>query len=128
MTDVLLDTHVFVWALAEPKRVPERAWLLLRDPSRALALSIASVWELALESALGKLSLPAGVQPFVAEGCRRTGVTLLGVDLAHVAEVERLPHHHRDPFDRMLVAQSRVEGMALLSFDAALDAYDLKRA
>ncbi|NOY90697.1 MAG: type II toxin-antitoxin system VapC family toxin [Deltaproteobacteria bacterium] len=128
MTRILLDTHVFVWALAEPRRVSEEAWLLLRDPSRSLALSIASVWELAIKSALGKLSLPAGVEPFVAEGCRRTGVTLLGVELAHVAEVERLPHHHRDPFDRMLVAQSRVEGMALLSFDGALDAYDVKRA
>lgn len=64
---------------------------------------------------------------FVGEGCRRTGVTLLGIDLSHVAEVERLPHHHRDPFDRMIVAQARVNNLALISFDAALDAYDCER-
>ncbi len=128
MRPILLDTHVFVWALAETDRMPARAWLVLRDPSQHLLLSVASAWELAIKSALGRITLPGGVQAFVAEGCRRTGVELLGIDLAHLAEVERLPHHHRDPFDRLLVAKARVEGMALLSFDASLDAYEVRRA
>jgi len=128
MSDVLLDTHVFIWALSDPGRVPEEAWPALRDPNRTLHLSIASAWELAIKSARGRITLPGGVQGFVGEGCRRTGVRLLGIDLAHTSEVEKLPHHHRDPFDRMLVAQARVEGMALLSFDRALDAYDVRRA
>ena len=127
MNAVLLDTHVFVWALAASDRVPAEAWAVLRDPTRPLFLSVASAWELAIKSARGKLTLPGGVLGFVGDGCRRTGVTLLGIDLAHVAEVERLPHHHRDPFDRMLVAQARVNGLALLSCDAALDAYDCER-
>ena len=128
MSGILLDTHVFVWALAAPDRVPEAAWALLRDPTQQLSLSVASAWELAIKSAKGKISLPGGVQAFVSEGCRRTGVTLLGIDLAHTAEVEGLPHHHRDPFDRMLVAQARIEGLELLSFDRALDRYDVRRA
>ena len=127
MTRILLDTHVFVWALADPRMVPDAAWPVLRDPAQSLFLSVASAWELAIKSARGKLALPGGVQAFVGEGCRRTGVTMLGIDLAHTAEVERLPHHHRDPFDRMLVAQARVEGLALLSYDGALEAYDVRR-
>lgn len=128
MTGVLLDTHVFVWALAMPSRIPDSVWSLLQDPEQRLLLSVASAWELAIKSARGRLSLPGGVQGFVGEGCRRTGVSMLGIDLAHTAEVERLPHHHRDPFDRMLVAQARVESLALLSFDSALDDYDVRRA
>lgn len=128
MRPILLDTQVFVWALADTDRMPARAWPILRDPSQHLLLSVASAWELAIKSALGRITLPGGVQAFVAEGCRRTGVQLLGIDLAHLAEVERLPHHHRDPFDRLLVAQARVEGVALLSFDASLDAYEVNRA
>ncbi|NOY25417.1 MAG: type II toxin-antitoxin system VapC family toxin [Oligoflexia bacterium] len=128
MTGILLDTHVFVWALADPRRVPDAAWPVLRDPAQPLFLSVASAWELAIKSARGRIALPGGVRAFVGEGCRRTGVTLLGIDLAHTVEVERLPHHHRDPFDRMLVAQARVEDLALLSYDGAIDAYDVGRA
>ena len=128
MRPILLDTHVFVWALADTECMPARAWPILRDPSQSLLLSVASAWELAIKSALGRITLPGGVQAFVAEGCRRTGVQLLGIDLAHLAEVERLPHHHRDPFDRLLIAQARVEGTALLSFDASVDAYEVRRA
>jgi PIN domain nuclease of toxin-antitoxin system len=127
MNGILLDTHIFLWALADPKRVPAAAWPLLRDPARSLFLSVASAWELAIKSSAGRISLPSGVQAFVGEGCRRTGVTMLGIDLSHAAELERLPRHHRDPIDRMLVAQSRVEGLALLSVDAALQSYDFQR-
>jgi PIN domain nuclease of toxin-antitoxin system len=124
---VLLDTHVFVWALTATDRVPDAAWPILRDPERRLLLSVASAWELAVKSARGRIRLTGGVARFVAEGCRRAGVDLLGVDLEHTAAVERLPHHHRDPFDRMLVAQAQVEGFALLTYDQALAAYDVDR-
>ena len=128
MSGILLDTHIFVWALSDPDRVPASAWPLLRDPSRHLYLSVASAWELAIKTARGMISLPGGVRGFVGDGCRATGVVLLGIDLAHASEVERLPHHHRDPFDRMLIAQARVEGLSLLSVDRALHAYDVARA
>ena len=128
MTPVLLDTHVFVWALVDTARVPDAAWPVLQDPTQPLLLSIASAWELAIKSAMGRIDLPGGVQRFVAEGCRQTDVQLLGIDLAHTAEVARMPPHHRDPFDRMLVAQARVERLRLLSYDAALAAYACPRA
>jgi PIN domain nuclease of toxin-antitoxin system len=128
MTAVLLDTHVFVWALAVPGRIPRAVWSLLQDDSRRLLLSMASVWELAIKSSQGKIELPGGATAFVADGCRRTRVDILQIELAHTAELERLPHHHRDPFDRMLVAQARAEKIALLSFDEALAPYEFERA
>lgn len=128
MNRVLLDTHVFVWALASPERLGPTAWKVLEDPSMDLALSVVSAWELAIKSARGKIDLPGGVRGFVAEGCRRAGVTLLGVDLAHVAKVAELPDHHRDPFDRLLVATALTESMMLMSYDRALDAYEVRRA
>lgn len=124
---VLLDTHVFIWALAEPARVPEAAWALLRDPGQPLVLSVVSAWELALKVGTGKLMLPDRVDAFVAAGCRRTETRVLDLRLSHVAALAELPWHHRDPFDRMLVAQAQAEGIALLSYDRALDAYDVAR-
>lgn len=128
VTPILLDTHVFVWALAARHRLPPHTWDLLSDPDQPLWLSMASAWELSIKAARGKLELGRGVDKFVAEGCHRAGIELVDVTLAHVAEVERLPLHHRDPFDRMLVAQARVERVPLLSFDPAVDAYEVERA
>lgn len=127
ITRVLLDTHVFVWALADRPRLPAEAWTVLNDASLTLELSVASAWELAIKSARGRITLPGGVRRFVAEGCERTGVRLLGVDLAHLDELVGLPPHHRDPFDRLIVAQARSERMALLSYDQAVAAYDVRR-
>lgn len=128
MTAVLLDTHVFVWALAEPDRVPASAWALLRSPNQSLRLSLASAWELGIKASAGRIRLPMRAADFVAEGCRRTGVQVLGIELSHIAELERLPWHHRDPFDRLLIAQARVESMPLLSFDGELAPYEFERA
>ena len=97
MSHALLDTHIFVWALADPDRVPKSSWEVLRDPQIALHLSVASAWELAIKSGRGKITLPGGVGSFVAEGCRASGVRILPVRLAHLDEVAALPHHHRDP-------------------------------
>lgn len=127
MTRVLLDTHVFVWALAEPDRLSPAHWAVLEGQDYALELSVASGWELAMKSALGKIDLPGGVRAFLAEGCRASGVTLLGIELGHLDELERLPHHHRDPFDRMIIAQARAESIAVLSLDRAFDHYDVLR-
>lgn len=128
MRSVLLDTHVFVWALAEPERVPKDAWTILEDRECVLHFSIASAWELTINAGLGKIRLPGGVRAFVATGCQSGGVSLLPIDLSHLHALESLPDHHRDPFDRMILAQSLAESMLVLSYDGAFDAYDVARA
>ena len=100
-----------------------RARAAIADDDNECFLSHASVWEMAIKASLGKLRLPATLERFVAEQCAANGIQLLSMTLAHVAAVESLPFHHRDPFDRLLVAQARHEEMALVSRDPSLRAY-----
>lgn len=118
---LLLDTHAALWLLAGDERLGEHARRHLTDERNVVLLSAAVVWEIAIKRSLGKLVVPdeylslllgAGVQP-------------LAMNLDHAAAVEHLPPHHRDPFDRMLVAQARLEGAALVSRDDALRTYDV---
>ena len=125
---VLLDTHVFVWGQSDAARLDAAAWRVLRDPNATLFLSVASAWELGIKHGLGKIALPVGVEAFVADGCRAARIELLPVALSHVAEVGRLPHHHRDPFDRMLIAQARREGLELLTRDPVFARYEVALA
>lgn len=127
MTPVLLDTHVFLWALLAPERLEATAWDVLRDTRRPLHLSMVSVWEMAIKASRGKLELPGGVERFVAEGTRHTGVALLDIRLAHIARLPDLPLHHRDPFDRLLIAQAQVERFQLMSYDRVFASYDFDR-
>ena len=122
---ILLDTHIFVSALSDPARLNSDCWKVLNDPDGELFLSIASAWELAIKAGLGKISLPRKVRSFVAEGCRAANISLVGIDLAHLDELERLPLHHRDPFDRLLVAQAQLEELVLITNDEMLSAYDV---
>jgi PIN domain nuclease of toxin-antitoxin system len=122
---VLLDTHVFLWLLADDPRLPATARAVAEDVHVVPLLSVASVWEMAIKVALGKLALPSEIGTFVPEALARTGVQLLPIEVAHVARTERLPHLHRDPFDRLLVAQAQQEGCRLMSGDAHLRGYDV---
>lgn len=118
---LLLDTHAALWFLGGDRRLGEDAARHLTDDTNVVLLSAAVVWEVAIKRALGKLEVPeeylalllgAGVQP-------------LAMSVDHAAAVEHLPAHHRDPFDRMLVAQATIEGAALVSRDDALRPYDV---
>jgi len=124
---LLLDTHTFLWfSLASPK-LSLRARVLIEDASNDKFLSIASPWEAGIKVSTGRLTLAKPVDVFFDEQRRRNGVTLLSINLEHTALVSTLPFHHRDPFDRMLVAQSLTEGMPIISADPALDAYGVIR-
>jgi PIN domain nuclease of toxin-antitoxin system len=92
-----------------------------------LLLSLGSVWEMAIKSSLGKLEVPGPLDAFLDEQLRATRTLLLDLQLEHVLHVERLPLHHRDPFDRVLAAQAIVEDLPVLSADPQLDAYPLRR-
>ncbi len=117
----LLDTHAFLWAQAGDPRLGPKTEALMLDPSAPLHFSVASAWEMAIKASLGRLEVPDGLAAVVEEA----GLDLLGIDLRHTAEVQRLPVHHRDPFDRMLVAQARVEELTLVSADPAMTAYEV---
>ncbi len=119
---LLLDTHVFLWGIAEPEKLPDRVQTALRDETNELLVSAASLWEIALKVRAGKLRLPE-TGDFFAAHLGRLGAGTLAVAAAHVLRLFGLPHHHRDPFDRLLVAQCQVEGLVLVTADAALRAY-----
>ncbi len=119
---LLLDTHVALWWLAGAALAPAAAEAIA-DPANQVLVSAASVWEVEIKSALGKLRMDAD---FVAT-LRAEQVDPLAIAWAHAVEAGRLPAHHRDPFDRMLVAQARVEGLTLVTRDQRLTAYDVAR-
>jgi PIN domain nuclease of toxin-antitoxin system len=123
----LLDTHTFLWMTASPERLGPAARQRIESTAAEMVLSVASVWEMAIKSSLGKLELSQPIGEFVRQQLAVTRTGLLDVRAEHALEVEGLPWHHRDPFDRLLIAQARVEAMPLLSGDPAFDAYDVER-
>jgi PIN domain nuclease of toxin-antitoxin system len=120
---LLLDAHTFLWWVKDDPSLKRRARAAIADVDNECFLSHASIWEMAIKASLGKLKLPSTIERFVIEQCETNSFHLLPITLAHIASVEALPLHHRDPFDRLLVAQARHEAMALVSRDASLKAY-----
>jgi PIN domain nuclease of toxin-antitoxin system len=118
---LLIDTHAALWFLEGDPNLSAVALSLIEDDSIERRLSAASVWEVAIKRGMGKLTATADFH----ERMERKGVRGLAVTDAHAAAVADLPMHHRDPFDRLLVAQARLEGMTILSKDEKLRAYDV---
>ena len=111
----LLDTHAFLWWLSDDERLSEAARATIRDPVNVVLVSAASAWEIAIKSALGRLDLPEPPDSYVPDRIARSGFVELPITAAHALRVAALPLHHRDPFDRLLVAQSNAEGVPLVS-------------
>jgi PIN domain nuclease of toxin-antitoxin system len=126
VTRYLLDTRAFLWLAADDPQLSPRVRALFVDAVDACCLSVASVWEMAIKASLGKLALGTTIERLVKGGVDR-GIQLLSVESAHAYQVEQLPFHHRDPFDRMLVAQALHEDLPVVSRDAALDRYPITR-
>jgi PIN domain nuclease of toxin-antitoxin system len=124
---VLVDTHALVWMLHEPEQLSPKAREVLSDLSNDVLLSVACAWELALKHALGKINLGMPFRPFLEGAIRRARLTMVPITLEHLDRVGELPHHHRDPFDRMLVAQALADGVACVSRDERLDSYGVSR-
>jgi len=112
---VLLDTHTFIWAVADETRLSPRARHVMA--SSELWWSVVSLWEAIQKAQVGKLSLPLPAGPFLTNELSSNHVRLLPVSLSHVLRVEELPLHHRDPFDRLLIAQSIEEGWPIVTAD-----------
>jgi PIN domain nuclease of toxin-antitoxin system len=121
---LLLDTQVFLWSLAEPERLGQHLGSV-QDPANDLLLSAASSWEIAIKVRLGRLQLPDSPDRYVPDRMRAIGVEALAVDHAHALAVAELPMLHRDPFDRMLVAQARHLRLTIITADADIARYDV---
>ena len=119
---LLLDTHVLLWAAGAPERLPDDARALLEDPSGELVFSAASLWEVAIKNGLGRVDF--SVDPrLLRRGLLENGYTELPVTGAHAVSVDLLPPIHKDPFDRILIAQARIEGIMLLTTDEVVGRY-----
>lgn len=119
---VLLDTHVFLWLQTEPERLGDRM-ALVEDSATTLLLSAASSWEMAIKYALGRLPLPEPPARYVPTRMRAIGAEALPIEHPHALAVASLPPLHRDPFDRLLVAQATIAGVAILTADPAVAQY-----
>ncbi len=117
--EILLDTHMLLWWLADDRRLSEKARARIADPANTLAVSAATAWEIVIKQSLGKLKIEGDLEQEVQD----QGFEMLPVTFAHSAEVLMLPPIHRDPFDRMLVAQARVENLQLLTMDPQILRY-----
>lgn len=124
---LLLDTPTFLWLAADSPELSERARASFLDATNELRLSLASVWEIAIKASLGKLVLRTTVDALVRQAVQQRDIALLPIELAHVLRVRELPFHHREPFDRLLVAQAESEGLAILGRDEAFDRYGVTR-
>ena len=121
----LLDTHVWLWMLTSPTRIRPDLLEGLLDRRTRVLLSAASSWEIAIKWAMGRLALPEPPATYVPTRMQRSGVEGLAVAHSHALQVSTLPPHHRDPFDRLLIAQAQVETLAIVTVDEAFDAYDV---
>ena len=122
---LLLDSNVFLWLLTNRAFLTRRTLALLEDDSNEMFVSSASLWELAIKVAKGKLILPGSSVASLYKQATLIGVTILPITTAHILRTETLPHHHRDPFDRMIVAQAIEENLTILTSDSEIPRYSV---
>ena len=124
---ILLDTHAFLWFITADPKLSANAERAIRDPENTPLLSIASVWEIAIKMNQGRLPIPLPLHQFISQQQQANRIEILPIELEHTYEIARLPLHHRDPFDRLLIAQAMVANLPLVSTDSAFDAYPVQR-
>jgi len=123
MKKLLLDTHAFIWWASEPEKLSKKALSLCKDRNNILILSVASVWEMQIKIQLGKLKLDDPLTNMIEEQEQVNDLQILPVELTHILALENLADHHKDPFDRLLVAQSNVEDLTIVSKDSIIKKY-----
>jgi PIN domain nuclease of toxin-antitoxin system len=123
---VLLDTHVLIWLVEGDKNLSTVARSAIEDEDNSLYLSIASLWEITIKLSLGKLDLQLSVDEMVESFLIPGGIEILQVETRHLSILRDLPLHHRDPFDRLIIAQAQAEGMTLVSADGIFGMYEVE--
>jgi PIN domain nuclease of toxin-antitoxin system len=124
---LLLDTHAFLWFILNDPKLSPSASALIADPNNRITVSPASYWEIAIKIGLGKYTLGVPFETFMEQQITVNQFEVLHITVRHAAGVSALPPHHRDPFDRLLVAQALAEQIPIVSADAVLDAYSVTR-
>ena len=124
---VLLDTHTFLWFIEDNRNLSATARRIIEDGDTQPGLSVASIWEMAIKVSIGKLELRQPFESLIPQQLAENDITLLGISVSHAIRLTTLPFHHRDPFDRLLIAQAMVEQLPILGVDAAFDAYGVER-
>ena len=127
MTQYLLDTHTLIWWVDNSDRIPSKVKKILSSTENICYFSLASSWEMSIKSSIGKLKLSVSVCNYVVQHLSLNDFKQLDITLNHATAVEKLPFHHRDPFDRLLLAQAIEEKLVILSADKIFDRYDIKR-
>jgi PIN domain nuclease of toxin-antitoxin system len=124
---LLIDTHVFLWFVLDDVALSTMARELIINPQNDILLSPASYWELAIKISLGKYQIPGLFEPWMNYQLQSNEFVILPIEVAHAATVIKLPFHHKDPFDRLLISQSIVEKIAIVSADIVFDSYGVTR-
>jgi PIN domain nuclease of toxin-antitoxin system len=124
---LLLDTHAFLWFIGGSSSLSQKARQLIEDESNLVYLSAASLWEMAIKVSLGKLTLDEPFGTIIPEQIALNGIEILDISIAHTAQVAKLPFCHRDPFDRLLIAQALEEQIPIIGRDETFDDYGITR-
>ena len=118
----LLDTHIFLWSLDEVKKLTREVTKILKDPNNHIFVSLVTAWEISIKHEKGKLPLKTTLE----ECFRKSAFEILEIKLPHILQLENLPSYHQDPFDRMLIAQSKAENLIFVTDDTKIKKYDLR--
>ena len=124
---MLIDTHTFLWFVTNDSKLSDYALNLIENDTNEVLLSTLNLWEIAIKFSIGKLILHQPFQEFIDEELQTNNIQLLSLEISHIKKVADLPLHHRDPFDRMLIAQSVIEGLPIISADSVFDVYGVVR-
>ncbi|MGE3919769.1 MAG: type II toxin-antitoxin system VapC family toxin [Gammaproteobacteria bacterium] len=119
--NLLLDTHIFLWWLADDKRLTKKIKNLIAQPENMIFISVISAWEINIKTALGKLEIPDEIEKAILDN----GFQMLLLNFSHTSIANKLPYLHRDPFDHMLIAQAKAENFTFVTHDAKLTNYDI---
>lgn len=124
---ILIDTHVFIWWTSDSQKLSLTVYNLLTNPKTQVILSVVSIWEMQIKLSLGKLELKTALPELVEDEVKQNRIELLPLDLSHIYALSNLPNYHRDPFDRLLIAQAKREELVIISIDEKFDGYDIER-
>lgn len=126
MKKILLDTHIWLWSILDPEKLGESGRLIIEEADNELFLSAASSWEISIKYKLGRIPLPEPPETFILPRLIRDDINPLSIEHHHTCRVSDLPHIHRDPFDRILIAQAQTESLLLITADQQLQNYDVE--